>query len=98
LPASYSSADVAVRVGLRKLSPPSRKILRVLNQTVGDRGGDGPVEQNVAAVGERSVGRDVVDRLLLWRVEMTGTGEEKSRDNHLSSRGTAVALVRHCSC
>jgi hypothetical protein len=55
--------------------------------------------ENVALGGQRSVGRVVVDRLLLSRVEMTGTGRGKSRDNHRSSRrhggraGTSLQAV-----
>ena len=71
LPAIYSSGDVPFRVGLRKLSPPNRKIsefstrrsamavaMVVLNRML-------PQSENGVFVVM------MLDFLLLWRVEMT---------------------------
>jgi hypothetical protein len=51
--------------GLTEAVAPEHEDLRVLDEPVGDRRGDGRIEENVAPVGE------IVERFWLWRVEIT---------------------------
>src|ERR1017187_9958572 len=47
-----------ILVGLTEAVAPEQEDLGVLDEAVGDRRGDGRIEENVAPVGERCVGGD----------------------------------------
>ena len=56
--ANYSAGGVGVLVGLAQAVAAEQEDLGVFDQPVGDGGGDGRIEEDVAPVGERRVGGD----------------------------------------
>ena len=67
----YSSGELEFLLGFAEAVAAEQEDLGVLDQAVGDRRGDGGVEEDVAPVGERGVGGDDSGTLLAVAVEMT---------------------------
>ena len=58
-------------IGFAQAVAAEQEDLGVFHQAVGDSGGDGGIEEDVAPVGERCVRGDDSRTLRLWRVEIT---------------------------